>query len=150
MLKIGRSPALVGGLVATLALASSATATASTPSRTSAVARGLAPLRARGATPARAQSSAVTVTVVLAPRNASALDALVARPHAPLSTAQFDARFAPARSTVGRRGRGSVGARRGTAVRGWLPPRSRRPACPAGGRVPPPRSGVRSASSTSA
>src|SRR4051812_19286166 len=104
MLKIGRSPALVGGLVATLALASSATAMASIPNRTSAMARGLAPLRARGATPAGAQSSPVTVTVVLAPRNASALDALVARPHAPLSTAQFDSRFAPARSTVGRLG----------------------------------------------
>src|SRR3954449_4691888 len=100
MLKIGRSPALVGGLVTTLALASSATAMASVPGKTSAVARGLAPLVVKNATRAGAPSSAVAATVVLAPRNAAALDALTARPHAALSTAQFNAQYAPSAATV--------------------------------------------------
>src|SRR3954469_24693464 len=100
MLKIGRSPALVGGLVAALALGSAATATASVPSKTSAVARGLAPLVAKGAARAGAPPSAVTATLVLAPRNAAALDALTAHPHAALSSAQFNAQYAPSPSTV--------------------------------------------------
>jgi len=40
------------------------------------------------------------VTLVIAPRNASALKTLVSSPHAALTPAQFNARFAPAPSTV--------------------------------------------------
>jgi pseudomonalisin len=43
---------------------------------------------------------AMKVTLVLAPRNAGALQTLVSSPHAALSSAQFTARFAPAASTV--------------------------------------------------
>jgi pseudomonalisin len=55
-----------------------------------------------GALPARALS----ITLTLTPRNASALRAFVDRPHAALTPAQFNARYAPASTTV-------------TAIRTW-------------------------------
>src|SRR4051794_35972351 len=101
MLRLGRSPALAGSLLATLALAGGANASAAAPSRTSSVARGLAPLRVKGATAAGAPTaSRLSVTLALAPRNAAGLDALVASPHAPISTGEFNARYAPAPAAV--------------------------------------------------
>jgi pseudomonalisin len=55
-----------------------------------------------GALPARPMS----ITLTLTPQNAAGLKALVARPHAALTPAQFNAQYAPATATV-------------TAVRSW-------------------------------
>jgi pseudomonalisin len=58
--------------------------------------------RVRNATDAGAYTaSRMSVTLALAERNQSALEALIARPHAPLTPAQFAAQFAPTTATVG-------------------------------------------------
>jgi pseudomonalisin len=57
--------------------------------------------RVRNATDAGAYTaSRMSVTLALAERNQSALEALIAGPHAPLTPAQFTAQFAPATATV--------------------------------------------------
>jgi subtilase family serine protease len=62
---------------------------------------GTAAWRVQDATDNGAYSAAkMPVTLVLSARNADALKALVARPHAPLTPAQYAARFAPAPATV--------------------------------------------------
>lgn len=62
---------------------------------------GTSAWRVRDATDAGAYSaSRMSVTLALAERNQSALDALIARPHAPLSPAQFAAQFAPSSTTI--------------------------------------------------
>src|SRR4051794_9749254 len=100
MLRFGRSP-VVAGLAAALTLAGGATATAAAPSRTSAAARGLAPLHVQGATAAgRPAASRISLTLALAPRDAAGLAALAATPHAPISTRQFNARYAPTAAQV--------------------------------------------------
>src|SRR5947209_5495407 len=77
--------------IAVMALASSA---AAAPGGTSA-------WSVRTATDNGAYRAAkMPVTLVLAQRNADALKALVASPHAPLTPAQFAARFAPSTATV--------------------------------------------------
>ena len=77
--------------IAVLALASSAAAAPG----------GASAWRVKNATDNGAYSAAkLPVTLVLAERNADALRALVARPHAPLTPAQFAAQFAPAAATV--------------------------------------------------
>ena len=48
----------------------------------------------------------MSITLALTPRNAAALQAFVGRPHAALTPAQFNARYAPAAATV-------------TAIRAW-------------------------------
>jgi pseudomonalisin len=55
----------------------------------------------RNATDAGAyRASRMSVTLALAERNQSALDALIARPHAPLTLGQFAAQFAPTTATT--------------------------------------------------
>jgi pseudomonalisin len=62
---------------------------------------GTSAWRVRNATDAGAYSaSRMSVTLALAERNQSALDAFVAKPHAALTPAQFDAQFAPSTATV--------------------------------------------------
>ena len=62
---------------------------------------GTSAWRVRSATDAGSYSaSRMSVTLTLAQRNQSALDALVAKPHAALTPAQFDAQFAPSTATV--------------------------------------------------
>jgi subtilase family serine protease len=62
---------------------------------------GTSAWRVRSATDAGSYSaSRMSVTLTLAARNQSALDALVAKPHAALTPAQFDAQFAPSTATV--------------------------------------------------
>src|SRR4051812_32080005 len=98
MLRSARSVAAVG-LV--LALAGAGTSSAAVRSRTTPVARGLAPLVVQGATAAGSPAaSQVNLTLALAPRDAAGLGALVASPHAPITPAQFNERFAPSAATV--------------------------------------------------
>ncbi|HEY6523316.1 MAG TPA: S53 family serine peptidase [Solirubrobacteraceae bacterium] len=62
---------------------------------------GTSAWRVRSATDAGSYSaSRMSVTLTLAQRNQSALEALVAKPHAALTPAQFDAQFAPSTATV--------------------------------------------------
>lgn len=62
---------------------------------------GTSAWRVRSATDAGSYSaSRMSVTLTLAQRNQSALDALVAKPHAALTPAQFNAQFAPSTATV--------------------------------------------------
>jgi pseudomonalisin len=62
---------------------------------------GTSAWRVRNASDAGAYSaSRMSVTLALAERNQSALNALVAGPHAALTPAQFNAQFAPSTSTV--------------------------------------------------
>jgi pseudomonalisin len=62
---------------------------------------GTSAWRVRDATDAGAYSaSRMSVTLALAERNQSALNAFVAKPHAALTPAQFDAQFAPSTATV--------------------------------------------------
>src|SRR3954470_3949155 len=106
MLRFGRPP-VVAGLGAALPLAGGATASAAAPSRTAPAARGLAPLHVQGATAAgRPAASRISVTLALAPRDVAGLAALAAAPHAPISTQQFNARYAPTAAQV-------------RTVRGW-------------------------------
>jgi pseudomonalisin len=101
MSRFGRSPAAAGGLALAVALVSSASASAAVPSKTTPLARGLAPVQVAGATAAGVLSAShVPVTLVLKPRDAAGLDALVASPHAPLSSSEFNARYAPSQATV--------------------------------------------------
>src|SRR5947209_15125529 len=75
-----------------IAVAATGTATAAT---------GTAPVRARGAADqGPAGASAMSVTIALAPRDSAGLDQLIARHAAPISAADFNARFAPAQATV--------------------------------------------------
>jgi pseudomonalisin len=46
-------------------------------------------------------ASRISVTLALAERNQSALDALLAKPHAPLTPAEFAAQFGPSDTTIG-------------------------------------------------
>ncbi len=94
-----RSIAALGA--ATLALAGAATASATPLSSKTPAARGLAPLVVQGATATgTSAASKIPVTLALAPRNAAALDALVAAPHAPISSAEYNSRFAPSATAV--------------------------------------------------
>jgi pseudomonalisin len=62
---------------------------------------GTSAWKVRNATDSGAYSaSRMSVTLALAERNQSALDALIARPHAPLTPAEFSARFAPSIATI--------------------------------------------------
>jgi pseudomonalisin len=62
---------------------------------------GTSAWRVRNASASGAYSaSRMSVTLALAARNESALKALVAKPHAPLTPAQFNAQFAPSTATV--------------------------------------------------
>ncbi len=62
---------------------------------------GTSAWRVRSATDSGAYSaSRMSVTLALAERNQSALDALVAKPHAALTPAQFAAQFAPSTATI--------------------------------------------------
>ncbi|HEY2319033.1 MAG TPA: S53 family peptidase [Solirubrobacteraceae bacterium] len=84
----------------TIAAATMTAALACAPSALAGTA-GTAAWRVQDATDNGAYSAAkMPVTLVLSARNADALKALVARPHAPLTPAQYAARFAPAPATV--------------------------------------------------
>lgn len=62
---------------------------------------GTSAWKVRNATVSGAYSAShMTVTLALAERNQSALNALLAKPHAPLTPAQFAAQFAPSPATV--------------------------------------------------
>jgi len=77
---------------ACIAIAATGTASAAT---------GTAPVRTRGAQDqGPAGATAMTVTIALAPRDARGLDQLIAQHAAPISPAEFNARFAPSQATV--------------------------------------------------
>ncbi len=79
-------------------LAAAAPSPAAIPS---AVSRGVAPLRLRGASDLGAlPARRLTITVALAPRDPRGLAAFVGGRHAPLSARAFSARFGPAGATV--------------------------------------------------
>jgi pseudomonalisin len=62
---------------------------------------GTSALRVRNATDSGAYSAShMSVTLALAERNQSALNALIAKPHAALTPAQFAAQFSPSTATV--------------------------------------------------
>jgi pseudomonalisin len=85
-------PAIAAG-TATAAMALAPSALAGTA--------GTSAWKVRGATSAGAYTAShMSVTLALAERNQSALDALLAKPHAPLTPAQFAAQFAPSTATV--------------------------------------------------
>ncbi len=64
-------------------------------------AAGTSAWRVKNATDSGAYSaSRMTVTLALAERNPSALNALLAKPHAPLTAAQFAAQYAPSTATI--------------------------------------------------
>lgn len=94
-MRTGRSlRACVSILMATAVTAVAASSALADPAGTSA-------WRDRDATAGAAYSaSRMSVTLELAWRNAAALKSLIAGPHAALTPAQFDARFAPATATV--------------------------------------------------
>lgn len=79
--------------IAAVALALPSVATAATPGTG---AWGVAGAQDRGSLPARPMS----ITLVLAPRNAAALQSLISAPHRALTPAEFTSRFAPAQATV--------------------------------------------------
>lgn len=90
--------AIVAG-TATVAMAFAPSAVAGTA--------GTSGWKVRNATASGAyNASRMTVTLALAERNQSALNALLAKPHVPLTPAQFAAQFAPSTATV-------------DAIRGW-------------------------------
>jgi pseudomonalisin len=85
-------PAIAAG-TATAAMALAPSALAGTA--------GTSAWKVRGATSAGTYTAShMSVTLALAERNQSALDALLAKPHAPLTPAQFAAQFAPSTATV--------------------------------------------------
>jgi pseudomonalisin len=62
---------------------------------------GTAALQVKGATRLKSlPARPLAVTLALTPRNLAALNALIAAPHAALTRAQFDSRFAPSAKTV--------------------------------------------------
>lgn len=92
--------AALAAALSLLACAAPASAAAG-PSRTTATARGLAPVQVSGATALGALAPQdVALTLALAPRDAATLASLATSPHTALSTADFDARFAPSTATV--------------------------------------------------